>query len=230
MAPKKRKQATASSTGGSDSTNSSSSGGSCGWFSWLFQGGFSASSSSTSSSTSTSTSSTGSSALPSTFVEGFHDEEAVRAMTYRKLGDTGMTVSVLSLGASSLGGVFRGVDGDVCVDVVVQAVRSGINLIDTAPWYGQGKSERVLGRALKQVPREAVYVTTKVGRYEKEEERMFDFSARRVTRSVYESLERLGVTYIDCIQVIMKHSKEEGLVVDALVTSVLAARSKSRCT
>lgn len=44
-------------------------------------------------------------------------------------------------------------------------------------------------------------MTTKVGRYEKEEERMFDFTARRVTQSVYESMERLGLAYLDCIQV-----------------------------
>jgi len=139
--------------------------------------------------------------LPPTFVEGFHDEAAVREMTYRPLGDTDMVVSVLSLGASSLSGVFRGVDGDECIDVVVQAVRSGINLIDTAPWYGQGKSERMLGRALKQVPRQAFYLTTKVGRYEKEAGAMFNFRPDRVTQSVYESLERLGLSYIDCIQV-----------------------------
>lgn len=51
------------------------------------------------------------------------------------------------------------------------------------------------------MPREAFYLTTKVGRYEQQEERMFDFTARRVTQSVYESMARLGVTYIDCVQV-----------------------------
>lgn len=67
--------------------------------------------------------------------------------------------------------------------------------------YGQGKSERVLGQALKGVPRQAYYLCTKVGRYAPELEQQFDFSASKVTRSVYESLERLGQEYLDVIQV-----------------------------
>ena len=75
-----------------------------------------------------------------------------------------------------------------------------INLIDTAPWYGHGKSETVLGKALAGVPRRAYYLNTKVGRYDPEPDRMFDFTAARVTRSVDESLARLGCTYIDSVQ------------------------------
>ena len=82
-------------------------------------------------------------------------------------------------------------------------VKAGINYIDTAPWYGQGRSEEVLGRALRQVPRQAYYLATKVGRYELEVGGMFDFSKERVTRSVSESLERLGVEYLDLIQVML---------------------------
>lgn len=82
-----------------------------------------------------------------------------------------------------------------------QAIKAGINLIDTAPWYGYTKSEKILGRALKGIPRNAYYINTKVGRCSPVEEEMFDFSASKVTQSVYESLERLGVSYIDVIQV-----------------------------
>lgn len=150
MAPRKRKQqsepsaADGTAATAADRSSGAKSGGGGGWLAWLLG-------SSTSSSSSAPSTTLAAGSLPPTFVEGFHDEGAVRSMTYRKLGETGMTVSALSLGASSLGGVFRGVDHDESVDVVVQALRQGINLIDTAPWYGHGKSERVLGQALKYV-------------------------------------------------------------------------------
>lgn len=129
-------------------------------------------------------------------------------MTYNALGRTGMRVSALSLGASSLGGMFAAVDDeDEAVDVVIRALKGGINLIDTAPWYQ--KSERILGLVLRNVPREAYYINTKVGRYPvddedgagEEEDRMFDFRAQTVTKSVYNSLATLGVSYLDCVHV-----------------------------
>ena len=87
------------------------------------------------------------------------------------------------------------------VKLVQEVIKAGINYIDTAPWYGQGRSEEVLGAALREVPRQAFYLATKVGRYELHTGGMFDFSAERVKRSVMESLDRLGLEYIDLIQV-----------------------------
>ena len=141
-------------------------------------------------------------------------------MPYRRLGQTTMMVSVLSLGASSLGGVFRGTDDDESCDVVIRALQAGINYIDTAPWYGQGRSERVLGMALRDVPREAYYLATKVGRYSLEEEQMFDFRAERVRQSVFESLERLGVAYLDVCQV---HDPEFAVSLDIILNETLPA-------
>eukprot|EP00092_Neocalanus_flemingeri_P003808 GFUD01004101.1.p1 GENE.GFUD01004101.1~~GFUD01004101.1.p1 ORF type:complete len:357 (+),score=118.37 GFUD01004101.1:96-1166(+) len=138
---------------------------------------------------------------PHTFVEGFHDASSVAQMTYRQVGKTDMVVSNLSFGASSLGGVFRATDDEESVQLVETAVKQGINYIDTAPWYGQGRSETVLGKALKRIPRKAFYLATKVGRYELEIGKMFDFSRNRILKSVDESLERLGLDYIDLIQV-----------------------------
>lgn len=127
-----------------------------GWWARLFGGGSASAASSAPPST---TACLAPGTLPPTFVAGFHDEEAVRSMPYRTLGRTGWAVSALSLGASSLGGVFHCVDQDEAIEVVIQGVRSGINLIDTAPWYGQGESERMLGRALKQVTDEVLFNT-----------------------------------------------------------------------
>lgn len=72
----------------------------------------------------------------------------------RKLGSTGLYVSALGFGASALGGVFHAVTDNECIAVVHTALKSGINVIDTAPWYGQGQSETMLGKALRGVPRQ----------------------------------------------------------------------------
>jgi L-galactose dehydrogenase len=118
-------------------------------------------------------------------------------MEYRVLGKTGLKVSVLSFGASSLGSVFRQIDENEGIRTVHTALDLGINLIDVAPFYGLTKAETVLGRALKGVSRDRYYLATKVGRYGQAD---FDFSAKRVTASVDESLARLGLDYIDLIQ------------------------------
>jgi L-galactose dehydrogenase len=118
-------------------------------------------------------------------------------MLYRPLGNTGLNVSVLSYGASSLGGVFRSIDENEGIRTVHHAIDVGINFIDVSPYYGLTRAETVLGRALREIGRERYYLATKVGRYGDSE---FDFSARRVTASVDESLLRLNVEYVDLIQ------------------------------
>jgi len=138
---------------------------------------------------------------PETYIDGFHDASSVDQMTYRRIGKTDMVVSSLSFGASSLGGVFRETDDGESAKLVVNTIKKGINYIDTAPWYGQGRSETVLGKAFKKIPRKAFYIATKVGRYELEMGKMFDFSRNRIIKSVDESLERLGLEYLDLIQV-----------------------------
>jgi aryl-alcohol dehydrogenase-like predicted oxidoreductase len=113
------------------------------------------------------------------------------------LGNTGMEVSILSYGASSLGSVFRDIDEAEGIRTVHLALDQGINFIDVAPYYGLTRAETVLGRALREIPRDRYYLETKVGRYGED---AFDFSAERVTVSVEESLARLGVDYVDIIQ------------------------------
>lgn len=120
-------------------------------------------------------------------------------MQYRPLGRTGLQVSILSYGASPLGGVFGPIDESAGIDCVRRALDLGINYIDVAPYYGLTRAETVLGRALRGIPRHRYYLATKVGRYGKEP-RDCDHSARRVVASVDESLARLGVDYVDVIQ------------------------------
>ena len=122
-------------------------------------------------------------------------------MEYNECGKTGMKLSRLSFGASSLGGVFHDVKEKEAIEAVVAAVEGGMNFIDVSPYYGHYRAEIVLGKALREVPREKYYLSTKVGRYGKDGVNTWDYSARRATESVYESMERLGVDHIDLINV-----------------------------
>jgi L-galactose dehydrogenase len=144
-------------------------------------------------------------------------------MEYRALGKTGMKVSALSFGASSLGAVFHDIDESDGVRTVHVAVDHGINFIDVSPYYGATKAETVLGRALKDIARDKYFLATKVGQYG---EGVFDFSAARVTRSVDESLARLHVDYLDLIQC----HDIEFVKLDQIVNETLPALHKLRTT
>ena len=152
-------------------------------------------------------------------------------MRYTELGKTGLKVSHLSFGASSLGSVFRETNEKESFEAVEAAIDGGINLIDVSPYYGHYKAETVLGKALRNIPREKYYLSTKVGRYGKDGKNTWDYSAQRVTDSVYESMERLGIDHIDIINV---HDVEfqadlpGGLqkVVDETLPALVALREK----
>lgn len=122
-------------------------------------------------------------------------------MEYREIGRTGMKVSALSFGASSLGSVFRDTKESEAIAAVHTAVEMGMNFIDVSPYYGHYKAETVLGKALREIPRDRYYLSTKVGRYGKDGVNTWDYSGRRATESVYESMERLGGEHIDLINV-----------------------------
>ena len=149
------------------------------------------------------------SALPPTFVPGFHAEDDVKKIPYKMFGKTNMVVSAMSFGCAyiSYGVPFKDdnetpVEGteqlNAALDLIESAAKSGINYFDTAPFYGAGKSEIVLGLALKRLPRQSFYIATKVGRNEK---CCFDYSAKEIRRLVENSLKKLHVEYIDLIQV-----------------------------
>ena len=122
-------------------------------------------------------------------------------MKLRPLGNTGLEVSPLSFGASSLGGVFHGINESEAIRAAHTAIEGGMNFIDVSPYYGHYKAETVLGKALREIPRDKYILSTKVGRYGKDGVNTWDYSARRATESVYESMERLGIDHIDLINV-----------------------------
>ena len=125
-------------------------------------------------------------------------------MQYNLLGKTGLKVSRLSFGASSLGGVFHAVDEAEAIAAVHAALDCGINYFDVAPAYGGTRSETVLGKALDGIPRDRYLLSTKVGKYTDPNSYgndTLDYSRARIRASLDESAERLGVDYFDIIHI-----------------------------
>jgi len=125
-------------------------------------------------------------------------------MQYNSLGKTGLNVSRLSFGASSLSAVFHPVDEALAIKAVHAALDCGINYFDVAPAYGGTVSETVLGKALCGVARDRYYLSTKVGKYTKPGsygEDTLDYSRDRIRKSLDESAARLGTDYFDLIHI-----------------------------
>jgi aryl-alcohol dehydrogenase-like predicted oxidoreductase len=122
-------------------------------------------------------------------------------MTYRRLGDSGLVVSVVGIGCNNFG---RKLDADGTREVVDAALDAGINLFDTADIYGtpHGSSEHLLGAALKG-RRDEVVLATKFG-MDMEGLNGRDFGARGsrryIVRAVEASLRRLETDHIDLYQ------------------------------
>ena len=117
-------------------------------------------------------------------------------MEKRPLGNTGLELSVLGFGASSIGAEFRPIDVVEALRCVHVALDRGMNYIDTAAYYGRGMSEIMLGRVLPEIPRESYVLSTKLGRYAPQH---FDFSAKRVAESIDISLERMRLDHLDMV-------------------------------
>lgn len=137
-----------------------------------------------------------------------------------------MKVSQLSFGASSLGGVFRNIDEGKAIESVYAAIEGGINFIDVSPYYGHYKAETVLGKALRGIPREKYYLSTKVGRYGKDGVNTWDYSGRRAQESVGESMERLGIGFIDLINVHDIEFADLNQVVEETLPALVELRDK----
>lgn len=108
------------------------------------------------------------------------------------------------------------------VELIINTVKSGVNVLDTAPWYGD--SERVVGMAIKKLPRSSFYIHTKVGRYAKTD-KMFDFTKEKTYKSVQNSLKVLNVDYLDCVQV---HDPEFCEDLSIIVDEALVALDEMR--
>ena len=133
-------------------------------------------------------------------------------MKTMKLGKTGMDVSRMGLGTWSIGGGSAwGGDHDLqtVVDTICEAPKLGVNLIDTAPGYNFGNSEKILGMALQKMNREDVKIITKCGVTWDQEMKgdLFNkvngiqlyknLNSDSIKREIEESLKRMGTDYVD---------------------------------
>src|ERR1700736_6126965 len=126
-----------------------------------------------------------------------------RGMEFANVADTGLTVSRIGLGTWAIGGwMWGGTDDEESIATIRDGLERGLNLIDTAPAYGFGRSEEIVGRALADGRlRSRVVLATKVGLEWKDEKVFRNASRRRILREVEDSLRRLRTDYIDIYQV-----------------------------
>jgi aryl-alcohol dehydrogenase-like predicted oxidoreductase len=115
----------------------------------------------------------------------------------------GTKVSRIGLGTWAIGGLDWGaIPDEVAIATCLSAVERGINLIDTAPIYGHGRSEEIIGKAMRaQGRREAFFIATKAGLEWTDHGVFANLTAARLRQEVEDSLRRLGTDYIDLYQV-----------------------------
>jgi hypothetical protein len=121
-----------------------------------------------------------------------------------RLGMTDLEVSPIAFGTWQLGGEWGEFDEREAIAAIRQARRLGVNLFDTAHGYGFGASERVLGKALRddiEHRRDEVLIATKGGLRMTDEGLVRDSSPDWLREALDESLEALGVDYVDLFQV-----------------------------
>jgi aryl-alcohol dehydrogenase-like predicted oxidoreductase len=117
---------------------------------------------------------------------------------YRMLGSTGLRVSEVSFGAWAIGSGWGKVDDSESLAALGRAVDLGVTFIDTADVYGDGRSERLIGRLLKQRS-EQIHVATKAGR-RLDPHVAEGYTVENIRGFVERSLENLGVQTIDLLQ------------------------------
>lgn len=139
-------------------------------------------------------------------------------MEYRQIGESGVKASAITFGAWAIGGwMWGGADRKEALEAILASYELGVTSIDTAPAYGQGLSEEIVGDALKQLPRNKVQILTKYGlRWDTNKGEFFFNSTdnngqplayykyagkESVIEECHNCLRRLGTDYIDLFQI-----------------------------
>lgn len=139
-------------------------------------------------------------------------------MKYRKLGNSALEISVVTFGAWAAGGwMWGGTERKDAIQAIVEAYGLGVTSIDTAPIYGQGTSEEIVGEAIKGMPRDRIQILTKYGMRWNEKKGDFAFKSKdnngkdidiykyaskdSIIKECEDSLRRLGTDYIDLYQI-----------------------------
>lgn len=117
-------------------------------------------------------------------------------MKYRRLGDSGLRISALSLGGwTTFGESIK--DQEITKQIIVKAYESGINFFDIADIYARGESERMMGTVLKQFPRHTLVISSKLFWPMSEDINDRGLSRKHIMESIDKSLERIGTDYLD---------------------------------
>lgn len=165
-----------------------------------------------------------------------------RIMEYRKLGETDLAVSAITFGAWAAGGwMWGGNDDQDAVDAMRAAYDAGITSIDTAPIYGQGKSEELVGQAIKALPRDKVQILTKYGMRWDLTKGTFGFKSKdnegkdldiykyagkeSIITECENSLKRLGTDYIDLYQI---HWPDESTPIAETMEAILRLQEQGK--
>jgi methylglyoxal reductase len=161
-------------------------------------------------------------------------------MHYRTLGKSNISASVIALGTWAIGGgTWWGASDDAdSIKAIQAAVDEGITLIDTAPVYGWGRSEEIVGKAIKG-RREKVVVSTKCGLWWKDERGSFFFEleGKKVNRcllpatireEVEDSLRRLGTDFIDLYHTHWQPSEPEKYPIEAAMQCLLKLKEEGK--
>ena len=139
-------------------------------------------------------------------------------MEYRKLGDSDLELSVITFGSWAAGGwMWGGTERSEAVNAIKASYDLGVTSIDTAPIYGQGLSEEIVGEAIKGIQRDKLQILTKYGMRWDSTEGTFAFKSKNnegvdidiykfagresIIRECEDSLRRLGTDYIDLYQI-----------------------------
>ncbi len=163
-------------------------------------------------------------------------------MEYRRLGESKLSVSAITFGAWAAGGwMWGGNDDQEAIEAMRAAYDLGITSIDTAPVYGQGKSEELVGRAIKDLPRDKVQILTKYGlRWDLAKGEFFfkskdnngnDIDVYRhagkdsIIAECESSLKRLGTDYIDLYQI---HWSDKTTPIDETMEAILRLREQGK--
>jgi aryl-alcohol dehydrogenase-like predicted oxidoreductase len=120
-------------------------------------------------------------------------------MHYKTLGRTGMSVSTISFGAWAIGSAWGPVDDNQSVAALHAAIDAGVNFIDTADVYGDGKSEKLIARVKKERPRDEIFVATKAGR-RLPSQTVEGYTRENLTAWIDRSLQNLEVDALDLVQ------------------------------
>jgi aryl-alcohol dehydrogenase-like predicted oxidoreductase len=139
-------------------------------------------------------------------------------MEYRQLGESGLSASAITFGAWAIGGwMWGGAERKDAVDAIRASYDQGVTSIDTAPIYGQGLSEEIVGEALAGIPRDKVQIMTKYGMRWDEKKGEFGFRSQdndgrplevykyagkdSIVKECEDSLRRLRTDHIDLYQI-----------------------------